>query len=67
MARRVMGLDEYDAFEVDESGQLFWKGKPVQFEQRVSLRRYELVLATLGAIGALLAGIHPFGASLGIW
>jgi hypothetical protein len=67
MARSVKGLDEYDAFEVDEAGQLYWKGKPVLFEQRVSLRLYEFVLATVAAIGALLAALHPLGISFGWW
>lgn len=47
------------------TGDLHWDGKQVETTKR--LATFERVLATIGAIGALLAGIHPFGASMGIW
>ncbi len=47
-------------------GKLHWKGQALVVDQKVSLRKYELILATAGALGALLAGIHPFMVSLGL-
>jgi hypothetical protein len=68
MARAPISYDQISQMEVDDSdGRLYWKGKPVLVEQRLSLRRYELALATIAAGGAFLAGVHPFGASFGWW
>ena len=68
MARRPITMDEMDLFEVDDSdGRLFWRGKTVVVENRVSLRPLELGLAFVGALGALLSGLHPFGVTLGLW
>jgi hypothetical protein len=66
MARRNVGIDEFDHFETDDDGRLFWKGKAIILEQRLTLKGIELALVGLGAAGALLAGIHPFLKSFGI-
>lgn len=65
--RRTIGMDELDHFEVDGDDKLYWKGKAVVLEKRIALDRYQTFLATIAAFGALLAGIHPFGASWGWW
>lgn len=64
---RTISIDELDGFQIDDKGRLYWRGKGVVLEQRITLRGIELGLALVAAIGALLAGIHPFGASLGWW
>lgn len=67
MARHEITYDDIGHFEVDDDGRLYWKGQPVLLEQKLSLRGFELTLATIAAIGAALAGIHPFGQSFGWW
>lgn len=44
---------------------LFWDGRRVETTKR--LANYERALATIGAAGAFLAGVHPFGHSFGWW
>lgn len=63
--RRTIGQDELDKLEVDEANQLFWNGKAVVLEKRLVLQSWERFIATAAAIGALLAGLHPFLASFG--
>ncbi|KQV28115.1 hypothetical protein ASC97_07135 [Rhizobium sp. Root1203] len=65
MALRAIGIDELDGFQLDGSNQLYWRGQTVVLEQRLRLEGYQIVLATIGAVGALLAGIHPFLVSFG--
>ncbi|MEI5679554.1 MULTISPECIES: hypothetical protein [unclassified Mesorhizobium] len=67
MSLRTIGLDELNNFQLDEKGRLYWKGETVILEKKVSLETYQIVLLTLGTVGALLAGIHPFGQSFGWW
>jgi len=67
MGLRTIGLDELDNFKLDDSGRLYWKGEAVILEKKVSLQAYQVVLLTLGTIGALLSGIFPFGQSFGWW
>jgi hypothetical protein len=55
-----------DGFQLDDANQLYWRGQTVVLEQRLKLELYQIVLATIGAFGALLAGVHPFLVSLGI-
>jgi hypothetical protein len=65
MTRKRIGLEQLDNFEVDETGQLFWNGKAVVLEQRLVLRSWELLIASVAASGAILAGLHPFLKSFG--
>lgn len=66
--RRKIGMGDLDYFEVDDgSDRLYWKGTGVVMERRLTLDHYQKFLASIAAFGALLAGIHPFGASLGWW
>jgi hypothetical protein len=67
MAPRTISIDEMDGFEIDDDGRLYWRGKGVVLEQRITLKGFELVLASAAALGALLAGIHPFGHGWGWW
>ncbi|MCF6111657.1 hypothetical protein [Mesorhizobium muleiense] len=64
--RRTIGQDELDNFEVD-GDRLYWKGSAVVMERKLALDWYQTTLATAAAVGALLAGIHPFGVTLGWW
>jgi hypothetical protein len=67
MAPRTISQNELDGFQLDDDGRLYWRGKGVLLERRITLRGFELVLATIAAFGAALAGVHPFGASFGWW
>jgi hypothetical protein len=67
MALRTIAIDELNGFQLDDSNQLYWRGQTVVLEQKLKLERYQIVLATIGAVGALLAGVHPFLISFGIF
>lgn len=67
MALKSIGWDQMDNLQIDEAGRLYWKGEAVILEKRVELETYQIVLLTLGTVGAMLAGIHPFGVSFGWW
>ena len=61
-------MDEFENMEIaDADGRLFWQGSPVVTGQIVTLQNYERILATIGALGALAAGLHSFGVSFGWW
>lgn len=66
MARRKIGMDELDKFQIDDNGQLFWGDQAVQLERRITLKGWELFIAACPAIRALLAGLHPFMHSFGL-
>jgi len=67
MARRTISIDELDGFELDEAGRLYWRGKGVRLEQRISLRPVELVLAALASVSTAAAAIWPIGLHFGWW
>ncbi len=67
MALRSISIDEMDGFQLDDTNQLYWRGQTVVLEQKLKLELYQIVLATIGAVGALLAGVHPFLVSFGIF
>lgn len=66
MALRTISLNELDNFKMDENGDLHWKDGKVYVYKRFKLQGIELGLAAVGALGALLAGIHPFLLSFGL-
>lgn len=65
MARKTIGLEQLDDLEFDEANQLYWRGKAVVLDKPVELAGATLLAAWIGAIGALLAGLHPFLHSFG--
>ncbi|MER9733028.1 hypothetical protein [Mesorhizobium sp. M0217] len=66
--RKPISGDQINLLEVDDvDGRLYWKGKGVVLERRLTLDWFQTFLATIAAVGALLAGIYPFGAALGWW
>lgn len=67
MTLKPLTISEMDHLKVDNHGRLYWKGEAVILEKKVRLQVYQIVLATIAAIGALLAGVHPFGVTLGLW
>lgn len=67
MGKRTITLEQLDGFQVDDDGRLYWQDKAVVLEQKLTLNTYERVIAFVAAIGALLAGVHPFGVTLGWW
>jgi len=64
--RRTISIDELGYLEVDDNHRLFWKGEAVILEKRLKLETYQVWLASIAAVGALLAGVHPFLVSFGI-
>ncbi|WEZ83517.1 hypothetical protein P6U16_01275 [Rhizobium sp. 32-5/1] len=60
MAFKPIGIDELDNFQFDGKGRLHWKGEAVVLEKRLKLEAYQVWLATLATIGALLSVVHPF-------
>ncbi|MER8575332.1 hypothetical protein NKH19_25270 [Mesorhizobium sp. M1338] len=66
--RKPITIDQFDALEVDDiDGRLYWMGKGVVLERKLTLDWYQTFLATIAAFGALLAGIYPFGTAWGWW
>lgn len=63
---KPISIEGTGLFGIDPStGDLYWDGRKVETTRR--LANFERILATVGAAGALLAGIHPFGHSFGFW
>jgi hypothetical protein len=67
MARRTISVDELDGFELDNNGQLYWRGKGVLLEQKISLRPFELFLVGLASVSTAIAAIWPIGLHFGWW
>lgn len=65
MALRTISMEELNHLKIDDDGRLHWHDAKVSVEKKISLRWYELILATIGAFGALAAGVHPFLVSFG--
>ena len=60
-------MDELDGFELDDDGRLYWRGKGVVLEQKISLRPLELCLATLASVATAVAAGWPIGLHFGWW
>lgn len=54
---RMVTMRELGLLGVDSDNQLYWEGKPVKIEKKISLNWFQGVLATLTAVGAFLSGI----------
>ncbi|MEO5322303.1 hypothetical protein PV773_03165 [Mesorhizobium sp. CC13] len=67
MSFQTISMEALDNFQLDEHGRLYWKGEAVILEKKLTLQTYQIILLTLGTLGALLSGIHPFGQSFGWW
>jgi hypothetical protein len=61
--RRELSLDELHEFEIDRDGRLYWRGKPVVTEQRISLRWIEMLLAIVVAASTV---VQAFAAVLAL-
>lgn len=59
MTRRTIRQVELDKFEVDEAGRLYWTGQQVVLEQKISLKRTEMVLAVIVAASTAAMAIWP--------
>ena len=60
MARRAILQAELDHFEVDEeAGKLYWRGKGIALESKVSLEGWTFVLAVVGALSTVVAAAWP--------
>ena len=57
MARRTIGLDELDHFELDDDGRLYWKGEQVVLEQRLNIPIAVNIAVIAGSAGAVASGI----------
>ena len=49
----------------EDSERLYWDGKLLQIKRRLSLTRFQTLIAFAGALGAFLAGLHPWVLFLG--
>jgi len=54
---RPISINEMNGLGVGKDGLIFWHGKPIQIRRVLELRKYELFLATVATVGALLQGI----------
>jgi hypothetical protein len=54
LARQEVTLNDHRKFQIDERGQLIWDGQAVVLEQRFTLGWWELRIAGLASIDALL-------------
>jgi len=53
---RTISIDELDNLKLDENNQLYWQDKPIVTKKKVSLRGYELLLATIVALATAIQG-----------
>jgi hypothetical protein len=61
MAVRTIGIDELDGFQLDEAGQLYWRGQAVVLRQRITLGTWELAVAAVASAAAAVGAIFPIG------
>lgn len=59
-----MKWDDFDRMHV-EDGKLYWDNKEVLTKQVISLRWYELCLATVAAIGTFISAAWPIALHFG--
>lgn len=52
---RGITWEEIGDLQVDQSGNLHWKGEKVKIEQRLSLRGFELALAAAATLATVIA------------
>lgn len=67
MAEQNKGMkwNDFNKMHV-EGGKLYWDNKEVLTKQVVSLRWFELCLATIAALGTLIAAIWPIALHFGL-
>ncbi|MCX5579457.1 hypothetical protein [Kaistia terrae] len=63
---KEMGWNDIKKMHVKD-GKLFWDGKEVMTKQVVSLRWFELVLATTVAVSTVATAIWPIALHLGLF
>jgi hypothetical protein len=64
---RRMSLDEMD-FGIDpKSDVVYYRGRPLQFEQIISLNAVQFAVAVIGVLAALVAALWPVGVAYGWW
>ena len=64
---RFMSIDEMD-FGIDPaSDDVYYRGRPLQFEQVISLNAVQFIVAALGVAAALIAALWPMGVAYGWW
>ena len=54
---RSITLTELENLQIDEEWQLYWKGKKIVIQKKISLEMPEFVATVAIAIGTLLTGI----------
>jgi hypothetical protein len=67
LARRELTLNDHRKFQIDERGQLIWDGQAVVLEQRFTLGWWELRIAGLASIAALIGAVFPIGIHFRWW
>ena len=65
MARRILGIDQQNSFEVDDDGRLYWQGERVLTEVKLSLPwvvNAAVIVASLATAGTfVLTGLQTAG------
>ena len=59
MARRPISYDQMHLLEVDDKNQLYWGGKAVVLEQRLTLGIVERWVAGIAAVSTVVAAFFP--------
>lgn len=54
-----MTIGQMSGFHVDDKGKLLWNGEEVVTKQRVTLRWFELLLATLATVATIVSAGWP--------
>jgi hypothetical protein len=57
MARQTITPDNLDDLEVDEKGQLYWRGEPIVTDARLALSTFQSLLAGTVGLAAFLGGL----------
>lgn len=67
MNHRTISLEELNNFQVDQTGQLYWKGQAVVLRQRITLGSLELLIAGIAAVATLIDAVFPIGVHFQWW
>ena len=64
---RHASMDELDFGIRRSSNELFWRGRPLEFWQKVTLDKVQFVAACVGIAFGALAALWPIGVAYGLW
>lgn len=64
---RVISIDEMDRLGIGPDNMLYWDGREIHVEKRLTLEWWQTGLATITAFAALAVAIVDVGRSAGWW